>query len=152
MYSGKKKCHTVKNTVICGLKKFIHFLGRTTQGNIHDLKLLEFDLPPFSEILSWCKVMADLGYLGIDKYYEIKELLMPHKKPRKSKQNPGPKLSDEQKSYNKQVSSIRIAVEHAIGGLKQFGILVQVFRNRLENFDDLVIEIAAGLWNLKLSN
>ncbi|MBK9012641.1 MAG: transposase [Saprospiraceae bacterium] len=116
------------------------------------MKLLEFDLPPFSEILSWCKVMADLGYLDIDKYYEIKELLIPHKKPRKSKQNPEPKLSDEQKAYNKQVSSIRIAVEHAIGGLKQFGILVQVFRNRLENFDDLVIEIAAGLWNLKLSN
>jgi hypothetical protein len=134
------------------LKKFIHFLGRTTQGNIHDLKLLEFDLPPFREILSWCKVMVDLGYLGIGKYYEIKELLIPHKKPRKSKQNPEPKLTDEQKEYNKQVSSVRIAVEHAIGGLKQFGILVQVFRNRLENFDDLVIEIAAGLWNLKLSN
>lgn len=134
------------------MKKFIHFLGRTTQGNIHDLKLLELDLPASSNILNWCKVLVDLGYLGIDKYYEIKELLMPNKKPRKSKQNPEPKLSEDQKAFNKGVSSIRIAVEHAIGGLKQLGILVQVFRNRLEDFDDLVIEIAAGLWNLKLSH
>lgn len=134
------------------MKKFIHFLGRTTQGNIHDLKLLKFDLPSAASVLASCKILVDMGYLGIGKYFEIKELLMPHKKPRKSKQNPDPKLTDDQKAFNKQVSSIRIAVEHAIGGLKQFGILVQVFRNRVEDFDDLVVEIAAGLWNLKLSH
>jgi len=136
---------------MCDLKKFIHFLGRTTQGNIHDMKLLEFDLPPASKVYELFKILVDLGYIGIDKYYEIKELLMPHKKPRKSKKNPAPKLTEEQKEFNKQVSSVRIVVEHAIGGMKQFGILVQVFRNRLEDFEDLTIEIAAGLWNLKLS-
>lgn len=116
------------------------------------MKLLEFDLPQASKVLGLFKILVDLGYLGIGKYYEIKELLIPHKKPRKSKQNPETKLTEEQKEFNKQVSSVRIAVEHAIGGLKQLGILVQVFRNRVEDFEDLVIEIAAGIWNLKLSH
>ena len=37
-----------------------------------------------------------------------------------------------------------------IGGMKRFGILVQRFRNRKENFEDGSVGICAGLWNLNL--
>ena len=76
---------------------------------------------------------------------------IPTKKPRKSKKNPTPELSAEQKAANKALSQVRIFVEHAIGGMKRYNILVHTFRNRLENFEDDVIGVCAGLWNLVLS-
>jgi len=76
---------------------------------------------------------------------------MPTKKPRKSKKNPSPELSAEQNTENKALSQVRIFVEHAIGGMKRYNILVHTFRNRIENFEDDVIGVCAGLWNLVLS-
>ena len=52
---------------------------------------------------------------------------------------------------NKALSQVRIFVEHAIGGMKRYNILVHSFRNRKEHFEDDVIGICAGLWNFILS-
>ena len=52
---------------------------------------------------------------------------------------------------NKALSQVRIFVEHAIGGMKRYNILVHGFRHRKENFEDDVIGVCAGLWNLVLS-
>jgi hypothetical protein len=49
------------------------------------------------------------------------------------------------------LSRVRIFIEHAIGGMKRYNILVHTFRNRIEHFEDDVIGICAGLWNLVLS-
>ena len=76
---------------------------------------------------------------------------IPTKKPRKSKKNPNPQLSEEQSAANTALSRVRIFIEHAIGGMKRYNILVQTFRNRIENFEDDVIGVCAGLWNLVLS-
>jgi len=35
--------------------------------------------------------------------------------------------------------------------MKRYNILVHAFRNRKENFEDDVIGVCAGLWNLVLS-
>ena len=75
---------------------------------------------------------------------------IPHKRPRKSKTNPNPTLTVEQRAENRAVSQVRIFIEHAIGGMKRFGILVQRFRNRKENFEEDSVGICAGLWNLNL--
>jgi len=83
--------------------------------------------------------------------YKSDQIDIPHKKPRKSKKNPHPELSAEQKAVNKALSQVRILVEHAIGGMKRFNILVHSFRNRKEHFEDDVIGVCAGLWNLALS-
>ncbi len=40
---------------------------------------------------------------------------------------------------NKALSQIRIFVEHAIGGMNCYTILVHRFRNHKENFEDDVI-------------
>jgi len=42
-------------------------------------------------------------------------------------------------------------IEHAIGGMKRSNILVHTLRNRIAHFEDDVIGICAGLWNLALS-
>jgi DDE superfamily endonuclease len=76
---------------------------------------------------------------------------IPTKKPRKSKKQPNPQLSDEQKAANTALSQIRIFIEHAIGGMKRSNILVQGFRNRKAHFEDDAVGICAGLWNFALS-
>jgi hypothetical protein len=150
-YSGKRKRHTVKNTVLSRLDKFIVFLGRTFTGHNHDYSILKAEWPPELDWFADLKVWVDLGYLGIETDYAGEQIAIPTKKPRKSKKNPDPHLTDEQKAVNKAVSQIRILVENAIGGLKRYNILVYRFRNHKENFEDDVIGIAAGLWNFALS-
>jgi len=40
VYSGKKKMHTVKNTIITTMTKLILFVGQTFTGHNHDYKML----------------------------------------------------------------------------------------------------------------
>lgn len=75
---------------------------------------------------------------------------MPIKKPRKSKKNPSPSLTEEQKNHNRQVSKTRILVENAISRMKKFNVLNYKLRNRTESFADEVIELCAGLANFKI--
>jgi hypothetical protein len=82
--------------------------------------------------------------------YQFCPLVVPHKKPRKSKANPDPALTPEQKEENREMSSFRVVVENAICGLKRFNILVHKFRNHTKDFEDDVILAAAGLHNLSL--
>lgn len=150
-YSGKKKRHTVKNTVMSTVDKVILFLGRTFTGHNHDYTMLKSELPPELDWFSEIKVMVDLGYQGIKTDYAGQEIEIPVKKPRKSKQNPNPQLTTEEKKNNKALSQVRIFVENAICGLKRYNILVHRFRNHKQNFEDYVIGICAGLWNFILS-
>jgi len=147
----EKKRHTVKNTVISTPNKIVLFLGQTFQGYNHDFNMLKKE---FSTDIQWFEsvkeVLVDLGYLGIRKEYGASNVKIPNKKTRKSKVNPTPKLTEEEKSYNKALSKVRIFVENAIGGIKKLNILTHIFRNRRNNFVDDVIAISAGLWNLKL--
>jgi hypothetical protein len=131
--------------------KFIVFLGRTFSGHNHDYSMLKQELPPDLDWFSNLHVLVDLGYLGMQSDYRDDQIAVPHKKPRKSKKHPSPALSEEQKATNKAISQIRIFVEHAIGGMKRYNILVHSFRNHKEHFEDDVIGICAGLWNLLLS-
>jgi hypothetical protein len=79
------------------------------------------------------------------------ELHVPHKKPRKSKANPTPVLSDEQKADNRAVSQMRIVVEHVLASIKHWSILTAKFRNHLDKIEDKVICVAAGLHNFLLN-
>ena len=155
-YSGKKKRHTVKNTVISTVSKWILFLGYTVAGSIHDYTQFKEEFPvdgSKEEKIKWFEDFAiwlDLGYQGIQSLYEAAEINIPHKKPRKSAKNPSPSLTKEQKVENHMVSQMRVVVEHAIGGFKRFNILVHRFRNHMDDFVDIAVLLAAGLWNWKL--
>ena len=131
--------------------KFIVFLGRTFSGHNHDYSMLKQEFPPDVDWFADLHVLVDLGYIGIQSDYRGEQIDIPHKKPRKSKKNPSPQLREEQKVTNKALSQVRIFVEHAIGGMKRYNILVQSFRNHTQHFEDEVIGICAGLWNLALS-
>ena len=104
-------------------------------------------LPPEVEWFTDLKVRVDLGYRGMKADDRGDQLDIPTKKPRKSQKHPNPPWSDEQRAANTAVSRVRICIEHAIGGMKRYNILVPTFRNRIEHFEDDVIGVWAGLWN-----
>ena len=131
--------------------KFIVFLGRTFSGQHHDYSMLKQEFPPEVDWFTDRHVRGDLGYLGIQSDYRGDQIDIPTKKPRKSQKNPNPQLSDEQKAINKALSQIRIVIEHAIGGMKRYAILVHAFRNRKADFEDDAVGGCAGLWNFVLS-
>ena len=57
-----------------------------------------------------------------------------------------------QKSENKIISSFRVVVEHAIGGIKRYGVARDIYRNKIDNLDDKFHLLSAGLWNFHLLN
>jgi DDE superfamily endonuclease len=109
------------------------------------------EFPPELDWFADIHVRVDLGYLGMQSDYRSGRIDIPTKKPRKSQRHPNPQLSEEQKAANTALSQIRIFIEHAIGGMKRYNILVQVFRNRKADFEDDAVGICAGLWNFALS-
>jgi hypothetical protein len=112
---------------------------------------LKTELPPELDWFAAIAVLVDLGYLGMQTDYAGEQIELPHKKPRKSKRNPDTGLTDEQKAQNKTLAQIRILIEHAIGGMKRYNILVNRFRNYRDNFQDDVIAVCAALWNFSLA-
>ena len=139
LYSGKKKANTRKNVVMTDEKKRILFLSYTKSGRRHDKRILDKSMPKLpDDIGKW----ADTGFRGLDKLYE--NTILPK---RGTKKNP---LSLNDKADNKVISSIRVTVEHAIGGIKRFRVLTDTLRNKIGVFDDMAIEVCSGLWNFHL--
>lgn len=147
-YSGKRKDHTFKNTVMCTENKIIHFIGRTFCGSMHDFCIFKEEFDPIKNWFKQVNVFVDLGYTGINKAYVGENINVPYRKPAKTKNNKNPQLDEAQKQHNNIIGKIRILVENALAGLKRFRILVHDFRNRVKNFEDETISICAGLWNL----
>lgn len=145
-----KKRFTVKNTVVTTVDKLVLFLGLSTQGSFHDYSLLKEEFPPEFDWFKGLVTHVDLGYKGFKKDYKG-AVEIPHKKPRKSDENPNPKLTPQQKDEKTEKSRVRIFVENAIGGMKRYYILVNRFRNKKFYFEDDVIAITAGLWNLRIN-
>jgi hypothetical protein len=109
-------------------------------GRHHDKKIAdesELTLP------SGTTVLKDKGFEG----YTIPGACncQPKKKPR------GGELTESEKEINSLISGIRIVVEHVIAGVKRCRIVKDVFRNTTEAFDDLVMELACGLHNLRVN-
>ena len=141
----------IKNTIISSIDKFVLFVGGTFPGHRHDYVILKEEFPPEIPWFGEPVVLVDLAYQGIRSDYEGYNILIPNKKPRKSKANPAPGLTEAQKDHNRALSGVRVFVENAIGGIKRYDILNHVFRNKKTNFGDDVIAICAGLWNMTIS-
>jgi len=139
-YSGKKKRHMRKNLVITDKKKRILVLTPSKHGKVHDKKLSDKALAVV-RVPKEVALLADTGFVGIDKQHS--NTLIPKKKPR------GGELTDDDKAMNRLISSVRIGVEHAIGGMKRFRSVSEIYRNK-KGWDDKLVNVAAGLWNFHI--
>ena len=149
-YSGKKKTHTDVALLLSDKKTKIYYISKLYAGKNVDMGILNKEFNPDFDWFKNCKVLVDLGFIGIAKLYNIKELVIGEKKPRKSKKNPKPELTDQQKELNTAVSRERIFVEHAIGKMKRFRILKNRCRLKSQELKNKIIGICGGLWNYQL--
>lgn len=139
LYSGKKKANTRKNVIVSNEHKRILFLSPTKSGRRHDKRIIDKSILKIpTHIGKW----VDTGFQGLDKLYE--NVVMPKKG---TKKHP---LSVTDKENNQIISSFRVVVEHALAGIKRFRILTDVLRNKIGLFDDMIMEVASGLWNYHL--
>jgi len=87
--------------------------------------------------------LLDSGYQGIQKICQ--NALVPKKKSKKKK------LTKQEKSYNRKLSSARVKVENVFGWIKRFRIFAERYRNRRKRFG-LRFNLIAGIHNFELSN
>jgi hypothetical protein len=59
-------------------------------------------------------------------------------------------LTEQQKDENRGFSSQRVKCEHAHAGIKRYNAVASIYRNRVTDFDDLLMLVATGLWNFYL--
>ena len=150
-FSGKKRRHTIKNTIIASLDFLVLYVGCSFSGKNHDYGMFKKE---FTTGLNWFasfNVLVDLGYQGFDKDYLTKNTLIPHKKPKKSKNNPNPQLTQEQKNENREMSKKRVIVENVIAGIKRLRCVSDRYRNHRPELKDLFILLAAGIWNFNIT-
>ena len=133
--------------ILANDKKRIKFLSEAYCGSAHDYAILKSELPPEKRI--WFDkhhLHVDLGFLGICKDYSAQQISIPFKK---SKNKP---LTEDHKKDNKKKCSVRVKVEHSIGGLKRYRFLSDRLRCRDIQLYNLVAGTCAGLWNFCLTN
>ena len=140
-YSGKKKRHTRKNIYLVNKEKKILYLSPTKAGKIHDFKQFE-KTAVIDGIPEDVDILGDKGFIGINDLSSHKTFV-PKKKPKNGF------LTPEEKEDNSLISSIRMKVEHAIGGVKRLGVATNVFRGRFGS-DDRFTFVSAALWNFHL--
>lgn len=135
------------------MDKYIWYLWPTVCWKSQDYWMFKEEFEKDKEIFINSDILVDLGFLWIVTDYSksINWILIPEKKPRKSKKNPETTLTAEQKESNRTISSFRVKVEHSIGLIKRFWVTTQVFRNKTVQFCDNVMEIACSIANLILS-
>jgi hypothetical protein len=85
-YSGKKKCHTRKNTLISDIDKRILYVSPTKSGKIHDFKQAQkeqlFDNLP-NDICLW----VDKGFQGIKNFVSESQVEIFNTRTERGKQN-----------------------------------------------------------------
>ena len=87
------------------------------------------------------KIITDAAFVGIKKLHANSELPLKRSKKRT--------LTREDKAYNREISSIRVTNENAIGFLKRFKIIADRYRNRRKRFG-LRFNLLAGICNFDM--
>ena len=140
-YSGKSRGHTSKNQVLCDDVGYVHFLSWTYEGKVHDKALAEAEALSFPAGLV---LRQDTGYQGYGPKGAI--VSQPTKKPRKAE------LSTTQKLVNQSISTMRVVVEHAIGGIKRLHCLAHKLRLWGWSIRDELMQAGTGLHNLRVTS
>jgi hypothetical protein len=117
----------------------IGFLSHTCEGKASDKSLAEeagYTLP-----LGSC-LYQDKGFQGF--FQTGITIFQPRKTPR------GRDLTPPEKATNRRISSIRIRIEQAIGGVKRYRIVKDKIRLLKDGIRDAVMETCCGWHNFRL--
>jgi hypothetical protein len=144
-YSGKKKCHTLKNEIAVTPSGRIGSVSSSYPGGEnHDITVTRKNglldrLDPERDA-----VMTDSGYAGLDKDYPQIRLIQVAKAHRNHP------LTPEQKAFNGVIGRYRIIVEPTFAQMNQFQVLSQIYRHAREKHAE-VVRVVGGLVNLRIA-
>lgn len=142
-YSGKKKMHTRKSVIISDNKRKVLVLTKQKSGRRHDKRLGDKN-HLFTGLPEEIDLFVDTAFQGVQKVHH--RTYMPKKR---RKKHP---LTEGEKEFNRLISSYRVVVEHAIGGIKRYRCISEKLRNKKSFIDDTFMLLSAGLWNYHLSH
>jgi DDE superfamily endonuclease len=115
------------------------FLSAPCEGKANDKSLAELEgyrLPPGSYL------DQDMGFQGF--VLAGVTIVQPKKKPR------GGELTPPEQATNRRISSIRIRIEHAIGGVKRDRMVKDNIRLLKDGIRDTMMETCCGFHNYRL--
>jgi hypothetical protein len=121
------------------MNKEIIFLSETYEGSVHDKTICDEEDFHFPKHI---RLWLDNGFEGFNP--DEVNIQRPKRKPKKKE------LTTDEKLRNKEISSVRVKSEHAIGFCKIFRIVKDEIRAYKDNFRDLALEIACALANFKI--
>jgi hypothetical protein len=140
-YSGKKKTHTDKNILLINESTSkVVYLGPTEPGSKHDKKAADEAAITYPDNATLDQDTAFQGYAPANVLVR-----QPKKKPR------GQELSAADRFVNQIIASVRIEIEHVLAGVKRCRIVKDVLRLTKAGISDMVMEIACGLHNLRVT-
>eukprot|EP00761_Pharyngomonas_kirbyi_P006276 gb/GECH01006282.1/.p1 GENE.gb/GECH01006282.1/~~gb/GECH01006282.1/.p1 ORF type:complete len:154 (+),score=9.64 gb/GECH01006282.1/:1-462(+) len=118
-YSGKKGYTSLSVLLGCSPKGEVHFLSSSYPGSIHDITISEITKCRFYHQLENEWVLADAGFVGLDKVYP--KVLVPKKG----------RVDDQEAIFNRELGSIRIVVENVFGHIQDWKICKETLRAHL---------------------
>lgn len=117
----------------------ICFLSATYEGKENDKSLA--DLEGYTLPRGSC-LYQDMGFQGYTR--DGITIIQPQKKPR------GGELTPQEKASNRAIASIRIRIEHVIGGVKRYRMVKDRMRLLKDGIRDTLMETCCGLHNFRL--
>jgi hypothetical protein len=115
------------------------FLSATDEGRAHDQSLADQE---GYILLRGSGLDQDLGFQGF--MCDGITIVQPKKKP------PGGELTPPEQAANRAIASIRIRIEHAIGGVKRYRMVKDKIRLLKGGIRDIIMETCGGLHNFRL--
>jgi len=115
------------------------FLSDTSEGTVPEKRLAE--LAGDTRARGSC-LDQERGFQGLTR--EGITIIQPQKKPR------GGELTPPETAHNREISSVRIRMEHAIGGVKRYRMVKDKIRLLRDGIRDAVMETCCGLHNFRL--
>jgi hypothetical protein len=138
-YSGKKKCHTVKNVLLIKASLTILFLSGTYGRRTHDQRMVDTTPDPLP---AGSRLRQDLGFLAFT--LDHVEIIMPTKKSR------GRALTRRQKAANRRIARRRVRIEPVNSRVTRGRIVQDMSRLRKAGIRDGVMEVCCALHNVRL--
>ncbi len=118
--------------------RLIVYLSKSVEGKKHDKRIADEEAIAYPDGVI---LQQDTGFQGFAPCGVI--IKQPKKKPR------GGELTAAEKQTNREVSRVRVVIEHLISGAKRLRIVKEELRLKVENISDEVMEIACGTHNFR---
>ncbi|CAF1158057.1 unnamed protein product [Rotaria sordida] len=114
--------YAIKIQIVCDFHHRIVHVSECYHGSAHDITVLR-ESGLLEHVNDSVQIIADKGYIGED------YIVTPRKKPH------GGELTDEDKSFNRDINSAGAAIENINQRLRTYAILGVVYRGAIDDFE-----------------